>query len=163
VDRLPPWTWLAAPIVGLIGAVLVHELGHALGAAGVGRRVQRLVFGVGRPAWVLRRRRPELVLRPLLLLGGACITADEHPRRARWPIALELAAGPLANAVLGALLWWLAWRTASAWSAWLAAGQLVLAVAQLLPVRFGRGERCVVTDGWQLLAWWRGRRFSASA
>ncbi|MBN2359693.1 MAG: M50 family metallopeptidase [Deltaproteobacteria bacterium] len=146
-----PWIWLSAPIASLACAVLVHELGHALGATAGGRRVQRLVFGVGRPTWVLRRRRPALLVRPLLPLGGACVTDDGRSRAARWPIALELAAGALANAAIGALLWWATARTSSAWCGWLAWGQLVVAIAQLLPLRFGRGEHRLVTDGWRLL------------
>ena len=148
--------WLGAGVASLALALLVHELGHALGACGGGRRVRLLVLGSGWPTWILRRRPPALLLRPWPL-GGACRTDGGRAGAARWPLLLELSGGPLANVALGALLWWLAARSSAPWCGWLAAGQLVLALAQLLPVRPGGARRRLATDGWQLLQLLRGR------
>lgn len=144
--------WLVAAIASLVCAVVVHELGHALGALLAGRQLVRLQLGVGRPRWQLRRQRPEVIVTPWLLLGGACVSDDARLPLRRAPIAIQVAAGPLANLTLGALCTACAVATSKTAWGWLAAGQLVVAVAQLVPLRLRAGHDSVSTDGWQLVA-----------
>ncbi len=110
-------------------ASLSHELGHALGARFGGQRTVLLVLGSGRPILWLRRRRPRLGLRPLPL-GGLHLAEPPGPLLTRSAQLLEIAGGPVTNLALAAGLLLIGGVVASV----LAAGQLLLALTQLLPL-----------------------------
>jgi len=113
---------LAAFLIAILLLVTIHEWGHFFAARRLGVWVKRFSIGFG-PV-LLRWRRPgdptEYVL-SALPLGGYVAMLDEREgpiddpallprafnRQARWRRAVIIAAGPVANLVLGVLLFWL--------------------------------------------------------
>ena len=143
--RLFPLLWFLAwvPLVALI-----HELGHALVASSAGFRLTS--FGIGRGRPIVRTRMPGGVVFHigwLFFTGGACVAIPRSPE-AGPRAALFHGGGIAAQVVLGCLLLLV---PEGAWSAWAEAGgqfNLLVAVWNLLPWRWGR----VASDGWWLFS-----------
>src|SRR5690606_37696344 len=82
---------------------VVHELGHAFMAAGLGWRVCRIVIGVGAPiarfrVWGV----PVQISR--YPVGGHVVPAPTSIVGARWKSSLVFAAGPAAELLVVALI-----------------------------------------------------------
>jgi hypothetical protein len=143
--RASPMLWFLAwvPLVALI-----HELGHALVASSAGYRLTS--FGIGRGRPIIRVRMPGGIVFHigwLFFTGGACVAIPRSPE-AGPRAALFHGGGIAAQVALGILLLLV---PEGSWSAWATAGgqfNLLVAVWNLLPWRWGR----VASDGWWLFS-----------
>lgn len=113
--------YLGAFVLALGVLVVVHEMGHYLAARACGVKVLRFAFGFGRTLWSRRagRDRTEWAIATFPLGGyvkmvdereGAVAAADLPRAFNRQPLgrrALVVAAGPMANLLLAAVLYWL--------------------------------------------------------
>ncbi len=151
---------LAVPLSAL-SATVVHELGHALVAHGLGMRVVSVRFGGGRVlrSGTVRGAAVELRAFAFMRPTGAVHYYLDATKRARLRIACATAAGPVANALLAApaLLVLPPMATVAArfgpatfialvaWGAMHAAGALV----SLVPWSFAKGTQ--PSDGLRLL------------
>lgn len=107
LDVLSNFSWMKAGALVMLLAwfvlIVVHELGHAFMAAGLGWRVCRIVIGVGAP--VARFRVwgvPVQISR--YPVGGHVVPAPTSVAGARWKSSLVFAAGPAAELSVVALL-----------------------------------------------------------
>lgn len=107
LDVLSNFSWMKAGafvmLVAWFGLIVVHELGHAFMAAGLGWRVCRIVIGVGAP--VARFRIwgvPVQISR--YPVGGHVVPAPTSIVGARWKSTLVFAAGPAAELLVVALI-----------------------------------------------------------
>jgi hypothetical protein len=127
-------------IVGLIVAVLVHELAHVVVGYAVGLRVARVQLG---PLELRDYGRPRARLVPSLQAGVVLIPWDRNTAIGplRWGLFASTAAGPLAGIVFGAVAMWLAGglQLRGPLTLLQSAGQasLVLGVLNFLPLRTG--------------------------
>jgi len=107
LDVASNFSWIKAGALVMLLAwfalIVVHELGHAFMAAGLGWRVCRIVIGVGAP--VARFRvwgvPVEISRYPV---GGHVVPAPTSLAGARWKSALVFAAGPGAELLVVALI-----------------------------------------------------------
>jgi Zn-dependent protease len=139
----------AVTAIMLLGAVLLHELGHALVAHRVGLRVDGITL-----SW----------------MGGITrIEGDAHSPGAEFAIA---GVGPLISAAVGGLLWLMRMlvvgagggRLAVSALGWLAAINVVLAVFNLLPASPLDGGRVLHSLVWGVTRdRWRATQVAASA
>lgn len=103
----------AIPVFGII--IICHELGHFLAAKAFGIRVQEFALGFGPPIGGFNRGETRYNLRLLIPLGGFVRMAGmddavtDDPRgfnqQKLWKRVLVIAAGPIMNFVLAALLY----------------------------------------------------------
>ena len=111
---------IAAFIVAIGVLVTIHELGHYWAARRCDVKILRFSIGFGRPLWLTRRGpdQTEWVI-AALPLGGYVKMADERDERVDakdssrafnnktvWQRIFIVAAGPIANFLLAALLYW---------------------------------------------------------
>ncbi|HEY7771704.1 MAG TPA: RIP metalloprotease RseP [Marinagarivorans sp.] len=111
----------------LLILVSIHEWGHFIVARKCGVKVQRFSVGFGKPFWrIYDKHGTEFAIAPIPL-GGYVKMLDESDEnipaedknktfesRNTWQQIAILAAGPLANFILAALLfWWLAVQEAT--------------------------------------------------
>jgi regulator of sigma E protease len=115
------WIWNLLSFLVLLGVVVtVHEAGHFLVARLCGVRVLRFSIGFGRPLWRKLGRDGVEYQIGLLPLGGYVKMLDEREgdvpeawaaesfnRASVWRRMAIVAAGPLANVVLAAILFWM--------------------------------------------------------
>jgi hypothetical protein len=107
----------AVVVVGVVGALLVHEVGHLLGGRFVGFRALLLIVGPVRlernaTGWRWRLNRS------LALAGGLAAsvpTLAVEPSSLRVRTAVMVAGGPVASLVVGVLAV-VIWRTLGSWS-----------------------------------------------
>lgn len=107
----------AVVVVGVVGALLVHEVGHLLGGRLVGFRALLLIVGPVRlernaTGWRWRLNRS------LALAGGLAAsvpTLAVEPSSLRVRTAVMVAGGPVASLVVGVLAV-VIWRTLGSWS-----------------------------------------------
>ena len=112
---------IGAFVVALGILIVVHEYGHYLVARLCGVKVLRFSIGFGRPLWQIRRGRDqtEWVI-AALPLGGYVKMLDEHEgpvapaeahrafnRQSVWRRIAIVVAGPVANFLLAAALYWI--------------------------------------------------------
>lgn len=112
--------YLAAFIVALGILVTIHELGHYCAARWCDVKVLRFSVGFGRPLWIRRMGpdRTEWVI-AAMPLGGYVKMADERDEgvevadrlrafnnKSVWQRIFIVIAGPLANFILAAVLYW---------------------------------------------------------
>lgn len=107
LDVLSNFSWMKAGafvmLLAWFALIVVHELGHALMAVGLGWRVCRIVIGVGAP--VARFRVwgvPVQISR--YPVGGHVVPAPTSIAGARWKSTLVFAAGPAAELLVVALI-----------------------------------------------------------
>ncbi len=107
LDVLSNFSWMKAGafvmLLAWFGLIVVHELGHAFMAAGLGWRVCGIVIGVGAPvarfrAWGVP---VEISRYPV---GGHVVPAPTSLAGARWKSTLVFAAGPAAELLVVALI-----------------------------------------------------------
>lgn len=142
---------------GLVAAVVVHELGHALAAILLGGHVAAV--GLGSPRRARHVRGPAGTAWFLGPRAATGVTTWLQPPPRGWSPgrwAAVVGAGPAVNVLAGAacLLGPAEWRV-------LGALQLLHGVSNLLPA--GRGPHGAPSDGTQLLALWRGAPAEAAA
>lgn len=107
LDIMSNFSWMKAGafvmLVAWFALIVVHELGHAFMAAGLGWRVCRIVIGVGAPiarfrVWGV----PVQISR--YPVGGHVVPAPTSIVGARWKSSLVFAAGPAAELLVVALI-----------------------------------------------------------
>jgi hypothetical protein len=129
---------LVVPIVAVVIAVLVHELGHVVAAYALGLRIARIHLG---PLEIRDYGRPRVRLVPSLQAGVVVAPWDRTMAigQLRWSLLIGTAAGPLAGLAFGTLLIALAGglRVPAPLAVMEVAGQmsLILGVLNLLPIR----------------------------
>ena len=111
---------IAAFIVAIGVLVTIHELGHYWAARHCDVKILRFSIGFGRPLWLTRRGsdQTEWVI-AALPLGGYVKMADERDElvdakdstrafnnKSVWQRIFIVAAGPIANFLLAAILYW---------------------------------------------------------
>jgi hypothetical protein len=154
-------------------ASMVHELGHAAAAWGLGMRVVQVTVGRG-PMLVSGRLGATLFeARRYLFLGGATLCFDPAAKPRRWRIGLTLLGGIAANLVAAALgllglLGLTGHRSQSAFTLALLClailmTQLLCAILNFLPQRSRTGHGRSVSDGWLLLALIRAKDYATRA
>jgi len=119
-----------------VGAVLLHELLHAVVGRLQGQTITRVLVGEGHA--VLRfGREPEFVLGSVVLGNGLTSIMDLRPIGYRWRMTTSLLAAPLGSLTIGVT----AWTVSAAWPfpartavRVFALGNLFLALVTLIPV-----------------------------
>lgn len=131
----------------------LHEAGHALAAAAVGMSVWRVHLGFGH---LLKKWKVGVVEVRLgtVPLGGATLVMPRQRHGLRTRFWLVIAAGPLVNAAMVALLWPLQSATPSRAVAPIAlafGANVLLLLGSLLPIKMSSALGVSETDGRQLL------------
>jgi len=161
-------SYLVVP-AGYVVAVLVHELGHAVGGLAVDFRVVCLLIGPARVEWPRAGRVTLLANRRLSLWGGALGTVPRvHPSADdlgafRGRMIAVLAGGPVASLVVGAIALAISFvvrhpapqpfGNGMSWLQFLALCSLVVGLGQVVPLRIGSQR----SDGLRVLRLLRSR------
>jgi len=142
---------LGVTIVGLMIAIVAHEVGHAVAGYAIGLRVARIGLG---PLEIRGYDRPRVRLVPSLHAGVVLVPSDPAagPGPLRWSLLISTAAGPLAGIAFGAIVVAQAGglRLPAPLAVMEVAGQLslLLGVLNLLPIPTREG----IADGQRILA-----------
>jgi regulator of sigma E protease len=161
---LPDAVTTVAAFVFVLGVLIfVHEYGHYWAARRVGIRVETFSVGFGRSVWQRTARDGTVWKVGWMPLGGyvklsgqeppepdapapAALPPDSFNAKPVWARAFVVAAGPLANFILAALLFWLMFAVVGQRVAAPVVGEAVAgmpaAAAGLAP-----GDRIVAVDG----------------
>jgi Zn-dependent protease len=151
---------LLAFVVGWLGSIAIHEMGHVLGARSVGMTPFALQIGPlswwsRSDGWRMRLARPNRHLSGIVL----CHVNADRPLKGQ--LIRMLVCGPAANLLFALLLAGagiILWPAGTAaFLCGLAAFNASIGLANLLP----RQSRSMDNDGLQLLRWLRGRDESA--
>lgn len=151
------WLW-AVPVFGLI--ILIHELGHFAAAKAFGIRVHEFAIGFGPAFASTTRGETRYSLRLFLILGGFVRMAGMEDGEAAdprgfaakpvWQRMVVIAAGPVMNFVLAALLFGIL-RYAVGFPSTVAAAVLPGSPAAQAGVL--TGDRIVAVDGRPVTDW----------
>jgi hypothetical protein len=151
---------LLSAALSLPMAIAIHEGGHALAAAAVGRRIVEVLIGRGPPMARLRIASATITLGRYVLAGGLMRSFAHDDARSRWRDAVVLVAGAGANALAAGLAFWAGSRLDDPGEALGIVGSaMLLGIAfmnagmgamNILPWKVG-GEGGLTSDGARLL------------
>ncbi|MGP4060143.1 site-2 protease family protein [Halobacillus sp. H74] len=140
--------FLVAPL-----SLFVHELGHVL--PGLLFRSQRCVIHLGRGRLIHQVKFKKLHIKVgLLFFQGAYSINERQKQFSPWQKAWISGGGPLLNAVVSLLLFFIFWTRVNDYLSLFFLFNLYLAVVNIVPFSF-RGRR---SDGYLLLQWLKHRK-----
>ena len=143
--------WIVWLPIWVLFSIVVHELGHALAAKMVGLRVGFCGVGMQRPliSFGVESTRYFFGLWPI---NGLTLLARDSPRLPTGPMVFAVAAGPLANLLVGFAALGLDWLTPGVQPAWsVLATVSFLLTLNLLPIRSKGTGFSFRTDGMMIL------------